>query len=204
MFIRRTAMTMIGTAALLAVLWPTGYARAQPGPVAVIFVQSTAEQLVAVVNSAGSLDERRQRLRQIIDATVDVDEIARFCLGHFWQITAPDQQKQYLAVFHDLLVIEIAGHLGEYNGVRVTVGPARMTADTEIVASTVERPNGPTMQVDWVVSTATSNPRIVDLLAGGTSMRLTKGADFSAYLARHQYNVRELVEALRQISGRNG
>ena len=205
MLTRRTAMTIIGSAALLTTSPRTArYAWAQSGPQAVTFVQSTSEQLVAVVNSAGSPEEKRRRLQQVVDAAVDVDDIARFCLGHFGRIATPDQQKQYMTLFHDLLVTEIAGHLGEYQGVRVTIGLARASVDTEIVITTVERPNNPTTQVDWVVSTTTGRPKIVDLLAGGTSMRLTQSADFTAYLARHQYNIHELLEGMQRRIAQSG
>jgi phospholipid transport system substrate-binding protein len=59
------------------------------------------------------------------------------------------------------------------------------------------------MRVDWVVGTATGSPKIVDLLAEGTSLRLTQSADFASYLARHQYNVHDLIEAMRQMVERN-
>lgn len=87
----------------------------------------------------------------------------------------------------------------EYQGVRVTVGLARAAEDTEIVRTTVERLNNPISQVDWVISTATGGPKIVDLLAEGTSLRLTQSSDFAAYLARHQYNIQELIEGMRQL-----
>jgi len=82
------------------------------------------------LDGAGSPEEKRRRLQQIIDATVDVDEIARFCLGQFWRIATPDQQAQYLFAFHDLLVTEIAGHLGVE---RVT------TQNLKVVATDVAR-----------------------------------------------------------------
>ena len=201
---RRTAMTMIGATALL--MTPPGQVRrawAQAPEQAVAFVKSTSDQLVAVVNSAGSPAEKRRRLREVIAATVDVDDLARFCLGRFWRIATPDQQTQYMALFHDLLVTEIASHLGEYQGVRITMGLARANEDTEIVITMVDRPNNPTTQVDWVVSTASGSPKIVDLLAGGTSMRLTQSADFTAYLSRHQYNIHELVEGMRRQIAQN-
>ncbi len=109
-----------------------------------------------------------------------------------------------MALFHDLLLTEIAGHFGEYQGVRVTMGLARTSADTEIVITTVERPKIPATQVDWVVATNTGSPKIVDLLAEGTSLRLTQAADFTAYLARHQYNIHELVDGMRQRIAQNG
>jgi phospholipid transport system substrate-binding protein len=186
-------MTMIGATALLVI--PPGPVRrawAQPSGQAVTFIKSTCAQLVAIVNSPGSPQEKRRRL------SVAVDDIARFYLGRFWRIATPDQQQQYMVLFHDLLVTEIAGHLGEYQGVRVITGLARASAGTEIVITTVERPKNPTTQVDWVVATNTGDPKIIDLLAGGTSLRLTQSADFTAYLARHQYNIHELVEGMRQ------
>ena len=50
--------------------------------------------------------------------------------------------------------------------------------------------------MDWVVGTSGGRPKIVDLLSGGTSLRLTQSADFTAYLARHQYNVQALLTAM--------
>jgi phospholipid transport system substrate-binding protein len=201
---RRTVMTMIGATALLAT--QPGQLRrawAQADEQAVAFVRSTSDRLVAVVNSPGSPAEKRRRLQEVIAATVDVDDLARFCLGRFWRIATPDQQTQYMALFHDLLVTEIASHLGEYQGVQVTMGLARTSEDTEIVITMVDRPKNPTTQVDWVVSTASGSPKIVDLLAGGTSMRLTQSADFTAYLSRHQYNIHELVEGMRRQIAQN-
>lgn len=179
------------------------HAFAQAGEQAVTFVKSTSERLVAITNGAASPQERRAQLEQVVDATVDVDDIAHFCLGRFWRLAAPEQQKQYMVLFHDLLVTEIAGHLGEYRGVRVTMGLARATADTEIVITTVERPQFPTMQVDWVVSIASGHPKIVDLLAGGTSMRLTQSSDFTSYLSHHQYNIDAFLDGLRQMVARS-
>ena len=119
-------------------------------------------------------------------------------------IATPEQQKQYMALFYDLLAAQISGHLGEYKGVRVTMGLARKFEDTEIVITTVERPSNPATRVDWVVSTSSGTPQIVDLIAEGTSMRITQASDFTAFLAHHQYNVEDLIAAMRQKSAQNG
>jgi phospholipid transport system substrate-binding protein len=182
---------------------PDQRAWAQHGSQAVTFVKSTSEQLVAIVNGVGTPQEKHQRLQAVIDSAVDVNDIARFCLGRFWRIATPDQQQQYMALFHDLLVTKIASHLGEYQGVRVTLRLSRTSADTEIVITTVERPKNPANQVDWVVGTTTGSPKIVDLVTDGASLRLTQSSDFTAYLARHQYNIHELIEGMRQLVAQN-
>jgi phospholipid transport system substrate-binding protein len=175
---------------------------AQSGERAVGFVKSTSEQLAAIVNSTDSPQEMRGRLKDVIDSTVDVDDVARFCLGRFWRLATPDQQKQYMALFHELMVVKIADHLGEYKGVHVAVGLARRSADTEIVVTTVEGPRTSTHRVDWVISTATGAPKIVDLLAGGTSLRLTQSADFISYLTHYNYDIQDFIDAMRQMLAR--
>ena len=196
---------MITLIAIVSLIYPGRFRLlfAQAGNQAVDFVRSTSERLVAITNGAASPQEKRTQLEEVVDSTVDVDDIAQFCLGRFWRLATPEQQKRYMVLFHDLLVTEIAGHLGEYRGVQVTMGLARASADTEIVITVVERPQAPTMQVDWVVSTATGHPKITDMLAGGTSMRLTQSSDFASYLSRHQYNIHEFLEGLQQMVARS-
>ncbi len=203
---RRTTI-LTGAAALLVT---PGYALAQAGAGtlagdrAVAFIKTTTDHLVTVVNAPGTPQEKRRRLAVVLDAAVDLDDIARFCLGRFWRIATPDQQKQYTALFHDLMVTQIAGHLGDYQGVSITMGLARTFRDTEIVITTVDRPGTPSARVDWVVGTGTGSPRIVDLVAEGTSMRITQASDFTAFLAHHQYTIQDLIDELRQKTSQNG
>jgi hypothetical protein len=44
---------------------------AQPAEQAVSFVRSTADQLVTIANSTDAPQEKRRKLQQVIDATVD-------------------------------------------------------------------------------------------------------------------------------------
>jgi phospholipid transport system substrate-binding protein len=197
---RRTAIIGIGTVAL-QITSPKLIrdAWAQAGDQAIGFVKNTSEQLAAIVNSTASPQEMRVRLKTVIASTVDVDDVGRFCLGRFWRLATPDQQKQYMALFQDLMVMKIANHLGEFRGVQVTTGLARKSADTQIVITTIEGPRTSTRRVDWVVSTSTGTPRIVDLLAGDTSLRLTQSADFISYLAHNNYSIPSLIDAMRQM-----
>jgi phospholipid transport system substrate-binding protein len=195
---RRNAMTIIGALPFLPRVVSTAWA--QHDGSAVSFVKNTTAKLMTVVNSGSTAQEAHNQLEQIISSSVDVDAIGRFCLGRFWTGATSDQQRDYLTAFHRLLVTKIAGHLGEYQGARLTVGLARPSADTEIVASTIERAGAPSTQIDWVVSMpADGNSKIVDLLSEGISLRQTQTSDFSAYLAQHNNNLQNLIDGLRQL-----
>ena len=45
----------------------------------------------------------------------------------------------------------------------------------------VERTGAPPVQVTWAVSPEADNPRILDVIAEGVSLRLTMRADYNAY-----------------------
>lgn len=173
-------------------------ARAQSADArATSFVKQTGDQLVAVVNGPGSPAQKRQQLTRIIDQTVAVNEIARFCLGRFWRQATPAQQQRYLHLFHEVLVTNITSKLGEYKGVGFTIGRTEPDGDNVAVGTTVTRPNNPPTDVRWVVSNADSNPKIVDVVAEGTSMRLTQRSDYASYLSRNNDNVSALINAMQ-------
>jgi phospholipid transport system substrate-binding protein len=148
--------------------------------------------------------EKQKRLRPIIDSAVDVDEVARFCLGRFWRVASPDQQKTYINLFHEVLVNSVTSKLGEYQGVKVTVGGSRQREDAILVASVVERPNNPASKVDWVISMATGSPKIVDVIAEGTSLRLTQRSDYAAFVTRNSNSVDALISAMKQQVAQQG
>src|SRR3954451_8943450 len=86
----------------------TGPAVAQPsGSRASTFVKQVGDQLVAVGHGGGPARAKRAQMTKIIEAAVDVDGVARFCLGRFWRSATPEQQKHFTELFHQVLVTNI-------------------------------------------------------------------------------------------------
>jgi phospholipid transport system substrate-binding protein len=195
---RRHFLTFVAASALLAVARP---ARAQGTEKATAFVKSLGDQLVAVVNGPGSASSKRAAMTRIIDTYVDVDFIGKFCLGRYWKLATPEQQNQYTKLFHEVLVTNITSKVGEYQGVTFTMGHSRMEDEEAVVSTTVVRPNNPPTAVDWIISNPSSNPKVVDVKAEGTSLRLTQRQDYASFLAHNNNNVDALITAMRsQVS----
>lgn len=192
MLTRRQIFPLIGFAP--AILWGRRARAADPAG----FVRQVGDQLVGVINGPGAMTDKRAQLRQIIDRFVDVDGIGRFCLGRFWRVATPSQQRDYLALFHQVLVTSISGHLGEYKGVRYTLGRVSPHDDTVWVDTTIFRPNNPQADVQWVLTTIDGSPRIEDLVVEGTSLRLTQRSDYTSFLQHNGDNVQALIEAMRR------
>ncbi len=159
-------------------------------------VVKLGRQLTEVANSAVSADERRVAFEKLLDGAADVEAIARFCLGRFWRTATPDQQRDYTKLFRTVLLRNITGKAGEYKGVVMDVGKAQPRADDIAVASIVNRPGNAPNKVDWII-TATGAPRMIDVVAEGTSLRLTQRSDYAAFLASHGNNIQALIDALK-------
>jgi phospholipid transport system substrate-binding protein len=202
MLYRRHCLNSGLLTAAFALLSP--HAHAQAVEKATAFVQQTGNQLVGIVNGSLATAQKRQAITQILEGAVDVDGIARFCLGRFWRTASADQQKRFVTAFHEVLVTNISSKLGEYQGVKLTVQRGRQQDDEAVVTTTVERPNNPPTTVDWVIETPATAPRIVDVVAEGTSLRLTQRQDYASYLTRNNNDVNALINAMNQQTAKNG
>nr|WP_294520470.1 ABC transporter substrate-binding protein [uncultured Rhodopila sp.] len=198
MIYRRHFLTFAAASALLAATAP---ARAQGAEKATAFMKSLGDQLVAVVNGPGTASSKRAAMTRIIDTYVDVDGIGKFCLGRYWKLATPEQQKQYIKLFHEVLVTNITSKLGEYQGVTYTMGRSRMEDEDAVVSTTVLRPNNPPTAVDWHIVNPSSDPKVTDVVAEGTSLRLTQRQDYASYLAHNNNSIDALISAMRnQVS----
>jgi phospholipid transport system substrate-binding protein len=191
---RRTLLAVSAAAAFLAV---SGLRPVVAASSAATTVKDFADQLVAIVNSSQPAAEKKAALQPVIDRYVDVGQIARFCLGRFWQTASAAQQQHYVAIFHKKLLNSISGHLGDYTGVSYTMSGETQKGDTTLVGTAIVRPNAPTANVQWVVDGA---GKVVDVVAEGTSLRLTERQDYASFLGQHGGSIDALLSALqRQI-----
>jgi phospholipid transport system substrate-binding protein len=83
------------------------------------------------------------------------------------------------------------------NEVRVTIAHPDLRQDGVYVPTTIERSGNPPVRVTWVVRADALNPRLIDVIAEGVSLRLTVRNDYSAFLLHHGNNIDSLLEAMR-------
>lgn len=199
---RRTFLATAGLAtagAVLALGLTFTPARAED---AAAFIRQTGDQLVQTVNGPDSPAQKQAMFGRIVDQAVDVNAVARFCLGRYWQQATPQQRQTYLGLFRQVLVRNITGKVGEYKGVHYTIGRTVPQGNDSVVDTTIYRPGESPADVQWVVSTSTGSPKIVDVIAEGTSLRLTQRSDYASYMERNGDSIQALLDALRRQMSR--
>jgi phospholipid transport system substrate-binding protein len=173
------------------------------------FIQSTGQEMVAVINSGAPVAQRRQQVAAILRRAVDVEAVGRFVLGRWWRQASPAEQQEYMRLFEETLIRNLSARFGEYQGVRFSLGRSQQRTEEDVLVSTIiERPNLAPFGLDWRVSEVGGQPKVVDVIAEGTSLRLTQRSEYSAVIQRNNGQVAALLAAMRnqiqQLAAREG
>lgn len=187
------------------VLVPAAQAQSMDPARAAAFIQATGEELVAVLNSDAPVAARRERVAAILRRAVDVEGTGRFILGRWWRVATAEEQREYLRLFEQTLIRNLAARFGEFQGVRFIVGRSQVRSEDDVLVTTmVERPSAPAVTLDWRVAEVGGQPRIVDLVAEGASLRLTQRSEYSSVITRNGTRVSALLDAMRDQIRRMG
>lgn len=201
MVTRRAFLITSTVSVALFAAGPKAWAQGGGAAEATSFMVNFGNQLVAVVNGSGSIEQRRERMQPLIERAVAVDEIGQFVLGRYWRIASAEQRQRFLQLFHAVLINNVGSKLGEFQGVTFRPTTTTPREGEYYVGTIIVRPNQQPNNVQWVVSMAGGRPQIVDVIAEGTSLRLTQRSDYASYLARNGNNVDALLTAMqRQVA----
>lgn len=185
----------------LGLLGMTGAARAQQMDIgrASAFVDATGRDLVAAINADGPVAQRRGRVGTILRRAVDVDGVGRFILGRWWRNANGQQQQEYLRLFEEVLIHNLSSRFGEYQGLNFTLGRSQARTEEDVLVGTiVQRAGAAAFGLDWRVAEVNGQPKVVDVIAEGTSLRLTTRSEYSSVITRNGNNVQALLSAMRQ------
>jgi phospholipid transport system substrate-binding protein len=177
---------------------------------ATAFVDRAGQDLVNAINDPRmNLVQRRDKVASILRYAIDIEGTGRFILGRYVRQATPAELQDYLKLFDEIIVRNLSARFGEYRGVKFSLGRSQQRTEEDALVSTlVERPNSPAFTLDWRVAEINGQPRVVDVIAEGTSLRLTTRSEYSAVIQRNSGRVAALLEAMRgqiaQLAAREG
>lgn len=194
---RRAALGLLALPVVLPLAVPAQGQTMDPNRAAA-FIGATGEELVSVLNSDAAVAQRRDRVAAILRRAVDVEGTGRFILGRWWRVATSEEQREYLRLFEETLIRNLAARFGDFQGVRFAVGRSQVRSEDDVLVTTVvERPSSPAVTLDWRVAEVGGQPRIVDLVAEGASLRLTQRSEYSSVITRSGNRVSALLDAMR-------
>lgn len=167
---------------------------------ATAFIEAAGRDLVAQLNSTtGTVAQRRERVAAVLRRAIDIEGTGRFILGRYWRQASEAEQRQYLQLFDEIIIRNLSARFGEYQGVRFTVGRTQQRSEEDVLVTTqVDRPNSASFALDWRVAEVGGQPKVVDVIAEGASLRLTTRSEYSSVIQRNGGQVSALLTAMQQ------
>jgi phospholipid transport system substrate-binding protein len=202
-YFRRVLLGAFAVMPALAIMpIATAFAAAPSAAAAKTFIDQSGQKLVGIINGPGSNSDKSANLRSLVNNIVAVDQIGLFVLGRYAHVATPAQKSEYMQLFHQTLAYNITTQIRAYKGVTFKTGRVTSGPEGEMVSTEVSRQGQAPAHVQWVVDSVGGQPKIVDVVVEGTSLRVTERSDYSSVINDHGGQVSALLTAMKEQLGR--
>jgi len=210
---KRILFALIATTALALPM--AASVQAQPAPSTAAtqapdeFIRSLSSQILERIRTDKDLQAGDLRkVNQFVDETVmpnfDFERMTALAVGRSWREATPEQQKQLMAEFRQLLVRTYSGALSSVKDQQIRVKPMRNAAtDTEVtVRSEVVSSKGDPIQIDYRLEKTAGGWRIYNLNVLGVWLVETYRNQFSQEITNKGIDglIKSLADRNRQFA----
>jgi len=165
------------------------------------FIDGLAGDAINALTVSDSTEEQRsERFRQLLVENFAVKTIGRWVLGRHWKKATRAEQKEYLDLFQELLIVTYVSRFSSYSGesLKIDKTVANGKSDVIVYSSIVRDNSQPALHVDWRVRSRKSTLKIVDVIVEGVSMGQTQRSEFASVIRQHGGKVEGLLAELRK------
>jgi phospholipid transport system substrate-binding protein len=195
---RRPALALPLALGLLALGWRT--AAASPSAAeAQRLIETVSAQVLAILSDPGLGDRQKfDALVALLSEPIDLDLVARLILGRHWRSASDAQRKEYLGLFRDYALANLASKLHLFQGQGFEVTGAIVVGERDaLVTSRILNDGQAPLQVDWRLRER-DDARLVtiDVIVAGVSLVVTLRSEFGTVIERQGFD--GLLAELRQ------
>jgi phospholipid transport system substrate-binding protein len=159
-------------------------------------VRQYTDQVIQVLQDPHlSGPERRAAVRKLATEAFDVEETARRALGRHWQARTPEQRKEFVQLFADLLEQTYMSKIDFYGGERVRYVAETIDDDRAVVRAMIVTKKGAEVPVDGHLLRHGDRWLMYDVLVEHVSLVGNYRAQFDQIIRTSSYD--ELVRRLR-------
>ena len=169
-------------------------------------IKSTVDQVIQILTNPqlqgeGKKQERRKRLREVIFARFDFQEMAQRSLGAHWQRRTPEEQTEFIKVFSDLLEQTYVDKIESYNNEKFIYANERIDGPYAEVSSKMRTSKGEEFTINYKLHRMGEDWRVYDLVIENISLINNYRSQFNRILTSSTYD--ELVSRIKtKLSGK--
>jgi phospholipid transport system substrate-binding protein len=140
-------------------------------------VKRVSQEVLQIINSDPKVQAGdQQRIREVVETKLlpnfDFERLTALAMGKNWRQATPEQQKQLVEQFRQLLVRTYSGALTQYRNQTMEYKPLRAdAAATEVTMRTeVVRQSQAPVPIDYSMAKGPSGWKVYDVIVGGVSL----------------------------------
>ena len=142
--------------------------------------------------------ERRAKMRQAVFQRFGFDEMAKRALAQHWQKRTPEERKEFVALFSDLLERSYIGKIENYGGGKQNVLYTKESIDKDgyaAVHSEIVNPRDLNVEVEYRLLKRDGNWEVYDVIIEGVSLVNNYRTQFNKIITENSYE--HLVKQMR-------
>ena len=171
--------------------------RAEAGPPTDQLKQHV-DEVIRVLDDASIKDRPTQRhaaVRKVAEKIFDYPDTARRALGPHWNARTPEEQKEFVVLFADLLDRAYWSKIDQYQGETVRYTNETVNGDQAMVKTTLVTPRGTSIPIDYRMHLTSGRWLVYDVTIEGVSLVANYRTQFNKVIQTESYPV--LVQKLR-------
>jgi phospholipid transport system substrate-binding protein len=141
-------------------------------------------------------EERRTKLKSVVYPRFDFAEMGKRSLGSHWQKRSPQEQKQFIELFSELVEASYIDAIESYNGEKVVVGNERQDNEFAEVSTKILTKKGEEFAVDYRLRQAGRAWKVYDVVLENVSLVNNYRSQFNRVIAKSSYD--ELLNKMKQ------
>jgi len=161
-------------------------------------LRQRVDEVIRVLDDPGMQDrpaQRRGAIRKIAENIFDYPSTARRALGSHWSARTPEEQREFVALFADLLDRAYLSRIDLYQGEKVQYTNETIDGDQATVSTVLVTPKGTSIPVDYRLHRVGNRWLVYDVVIEGVSLVANYRTQFNRIVRTESYDV--LVQKLR-------
>jgi phospholipid transport system substrate-binding protein len=164
-------------------------------------IRETVDKLLTILKDPqlkgdSKKTERRQKLKEVIGERFDFTEMAKRSLGSEWRRRSPEEQKEFVRLFTELLEQSYLDKIESYNGEKVQYLKERQDKDNAEVATKIIDNKGREFSVNYRLHNVDGDWKVYDVVIEDISLVNNYRAQFNRVLAKGSFE--ELLTRMKE------
>jgi len=163
-------------------------------------IKQTTDKILAILSNPSlkgpaQAEERKKVIGQTVDERFDWEEMSRRSLARHWAERTPEEKKEFLGLFRDLLERTYLDKVDDYSGEAVTYEGDTIDGNYASVKLKIVTSKGKEIPVEYRVMKKQTHWFVYDITIEGVSLVNNYRSQFNSILSKSPYS--ELLKKLK-------